>query len=278
MAIKLNPFSTANEASPADVLAKRVRGFQSGFARRHREQFRDLVRYGQKPVRLFISCADSRIVPDALTGSKPGENFSVRVVGNIVPPYDLHHPDVAVGSAIEYAVKVLEVKEIIVCGHSHCGACEALITGHRLDLSLTHRWLEHGLPVLRAIESQLMASGHELGQLLNNSGTRNEILRATERSLVVQQLQNLLSYPFVAQRVREGELNLHGWYYEIESGQVEQYDDESLSFLPVAQAAKAAAERQAAKGAAPGESVSLTGASERTGHNSLHGDLPRPSK
>jgi carbonic anhydrase len=230
------PPADAALKSPVDGLAKRVRAFQRGFARQHQKELSDLVRYGQKPTRLFISCADSRIVPDALTGSKPGENFSVRVVGNIVPPYDLAHPDVAVGSAVEYAVKVLGIEEIIVCGHSHCGACAALITGNSPELVLTHRWLEHGLPVRKAIETQLEAGGLYLGQVLASHDSRNEVFRAAERAMVVSQLKNLRSYPFVEELVAKGELRVRGWYYEIEKGLVEQYDAKSLSFVPVAQA------------------------------------------
>ena len=231
------------DASPSDALAKRVRKFQNGFARRHREQYHDLVRHGQKPTRLFISCADSRIIPDALTGSKPGENFSVRVVGNIVPPYDLQRPDAAVGSAIEYSIKVLGIEEVIVCGHSHCGACAALMTGQGKHLTLAHRWLEHGLPVRRAIESQIESGGRSLSQLLSNHASRDEVFRAAERAMVVQQVRNLRSYPFVDELVASGDLRLRGWYYEIESGQVDQYDGRSLSFVPVAEAPTARAAR-----------------------------------
>lgn len=230
------PADRAEDHQGIDALVKRVRGFQRGFWKRHRQQFQTLVRHGQKPTRLFISCADSRIVPDALTGALPGENFSVRVVGNIVPPYDAQLADVAVGSALEYAVHVLGIEEVVVCGHSHCGACAALVTGQMPELAITHRWLEHGHVVRNAIEKQVLASGRDMRKMLASHDSRNEIFRATERAMVVQQLKNLRSYPFVDQRVRAGDLRLRGWYYEIETGAVDQYDSPSLSFVPLADA------------------------------------------
>ncbi|GAA2807575.1 carbonic anhydrase [Crossiella cryophila] len=156
---------------------------------------------GQQPTALFITCADSRIVPAAITGAEPGSLFELRTAGNVIPEY---RPDECSSemATIEFAVVGLRVPEIIVCGHSHCGAVSAL-HGAALDHLPTMRgWLSrhHRLPeAITSIDPALRAEGQQ--HLLN-------------------QLRALETYPFIQDRVRAGELRVHGWFYDIETGDV----------------------------------------------------------
>jgi len=184
------------------------------------ERFKKLVEDGQDPKALFIGCSDSRVVPELITNSKPGDLFITRNIGNFVPPFK---PDVdyhATASAIEYAVSALGVSDIIVCGHSECGAINALFKNLEPNDENLHtiKWLELGENAKRS------------SQLLPKGVSKKEILDYTERVSVILQLDNLLSYPAVKRRVEEGNLFLHGWHYDIKNGKIEYYDEEAYEF------------------------------------------------
>jgi carbonic anhydrase len=217
-----------------DSLIKGVAKFRRGYFRKNREKFVDLVRNGQKPSTLFITCADSRVIPHAITHTDPGDLFVVRNVGNMVPPYEQGQDCTSTGAGVEYAVSVLGVSEIVVCGHSHCGACAALYQpGPDDDLALTQKWLAQGQQVRDLILDQAAAEYDNVTPIFRSRAEREQVLRATEKAMVVQHLANLLTYPAVARRVAEGSLSLHGWYYVIERGVVEYYDAQRLAFLPL---------------------------------------------
>lgn len=183
--------------------------------------FDDLVENGQKPQILFIGCSDSRVVPDLIVDSEPGDMFILRNIGNFVPPYKNDTDFHGSSAAIEYAVSVLEVKDIIICGHSHCGACAALYKDLSDEPHLVHvnKWLELGK---KAKEYTLLA--------VDDKNNKEKILRTTEKISIKHQLENLLTYPEVYRRVKDGLLDIHGWYYKIEDGSIEYYDGESYSF------------------------------------------------
>ena len=183
--------------------------------------FEDLITNGQKPKILFIGCSDSRVVQDLIVDSKPGDMFILRNIGNFVPPYKSDNDFHASSAAIEYAVSVLEVKDIIICGHSHCGACASLYKDLSNEPHLQHvkKWLELGY---KAKEYTLLATPDK-----NN---KEQILRTTEKISVKHQLENLLTYPEIFRKVKAGELDIHGWYYKIEDGTIEYYDGESCEF------------------------------------------------
>lgn len=187
-------------------------------------KFDDLVENGQNPQILFIGCSDSRVVPDLILNSKPGDMFILRNIGNFVPPYkndDDFHGSTA---AIEYAVSVLKVKDIIICGHSHCGACAALYQDLSDETHLVHvkKWLELGK---KAKEYTLLANP--------DKSDMGRIYRMTEKISIKHQLENLLTYPEVYRKVKSGELDIHGWYYKIEDGSIEYYDGNNGDFLPI---------------------------------------------
>ena len=183
--------------------------------------FEKLAR-GQTPETLFITCSDSRIDPNLLTRSKPGELFILRNAGNIVPP----HSTAAGGEAatIEFAVAGLGVKDIIVCGHSHCGAMRGLLEPESVAAlpALSH-WLTHAETTRRIVRDNY---GHLAGDLL---------LTATVEENVLVQLENLRTLPAVASRLVKGDLHLHGWVYKIETGEVFAYDTAAGQFVPLAE-------------------------------------------
>ncbi|MFC9622510.1 bifunctional SulP family inorganic anion transporter/carbonic anhydrase [Streptomyces sp. NPDC056930] len=190
--------------------------FQRNTAPLVREELARLAREGQRPSQLFITCADSRLVTSMITASGPGDLFTVRNIGNLVPPPDAESSDDSVGAAIEYAVEVLKVESITVCGHSGCGAMQALL-GARPDpdtpLSSLWRWLRHGLPSLERMRSRHHAWARISGRLPADAV---EQLCLTN---VVQQLDHLRAHGSVARRLAEGTLQLHGMYFHVGEAQ-----------------------------------------------------------
>jgi carbonic anhydrase len=185
----------------------------------HRELFQELGR-SQKPHTLFIGCSDSRIDPNLITGSLPGELFIIRNVANIVPPYRVTEEYVGTTSAIEYAVMELGVDSIVVCGHSNCGGCEALNwPAEKFErVPNVRRWLEISAEVKGRVERQMV------------EGTPEEREWLTEQINILVQMRNLLSYPYIREQYDKGALNLLGWYYIIETGEVLNFNDQTKLF------------------------------------------------
>jgi carbonic anhydrase len=173
---------------------------------KYREHYERLVAEGQRPGTLFIGCCDSRVVPDVITDSAPGELFVARNVGNFVPPFTPDADFHGTSAAIEFATVVLGVTDIVVCGHSHCGAIRALYEPLPQDTPHIARWLELGREAM--VEGELS----------------DALLRMTEQRSVVLQLARLMTFPMVSERVDAGTLSLHGWHYVIESGRVAVLD------------------------------------------------------
>lgn len=174
----------------------------------------------QNPRAMFITCADSRIVPELITQSSPGDLFVTRNVGNVVPPYGQMNGGVS--TAIEYAVMALGVKHIIICGHSDCGAMKAVLNPQPLERMPTVKaWLRHAEVARTVVEENAQCEcGHSHLSLL------------TEEN-VVAQLNHLLTHPSVAARVVNGQLFIHGWVYNIETSEIVAYDAEQGRFLPL---------------------------------------------
>jgi carbonic anhydrase len=202
-----------------DELLERLRRFQQDAFPTQRSLFRHLVDEGQHPLTLFIGCSDSRLVPYLLTGTGPGELFLVRNVGAFVPPYDQSKGFHGTAAAIEFAVLNLDVKRIIVCGHSHCGAIRALYGDVPAAAQNLAQWLELGREAVLPVA--------EPGP---------EALRRTEQRAIVLQLERLMDYPMVRDRVEAGTLTLHGWHYVIEDGEVHVFDVQRGGFVPASQA------------------------------------------
>ena len=174
------------------------------------EEFAKLAE-GQSPQVLFITCSDSRVVPALITGARPGELFELRTAGNIVPPYASEHPT-SEAATIEYAVEVLGVADIVVCGHSHCGAVGALVRGDDLTaVPAVRDWLAHSAP-------------------RPEGAVEDPTVTEAVQSHVLTQLLRLRSYPCVARRLTSGQLRLHGWFYEVHTGSVLTHDVSSDTY------------------------------------------------
>ncbi|MBE0598890.1 MAG: carbonic anhydrase [Desulfuromonadales bacterium] len=207
-----------------EKLFKGIVEFQQEDFERHRDLFRQLGRR-QKPHTLFIGCSDSRVVPNLITKTHPGELFVVRNIANIVPPYRVTEEYVSTTSAVEYAVLALGVDTIVVCGHSNCGGCASL---HASSEELNHlphvrKWLEVSREVPGRVARRLAGV---------DSPEAREWL--TEQINVTVQMRNLLTYPYVAEKFERDELRILGWHYIIETGEIYNYNPQTLRFELIA--------------------------------------------
>lgn len=175
----------------------------------------------QHPHTLFIVCSNSRIDPNLISGSLPGELFVVRNIGNLVPTYKESPQHVATAAAIEYAVVFLKVQRIIVCGHSDCECCMSdsqNLEAELCDLPLTRRWLE-----LRQT-----LGDHIRNKVLHVNLDERSCLKEQEN--ILQQLDHLMTYPFIKKRVEKGTLQISGWHYRLEANQIYVYNRETDTF------------------------------------------------
>lgn len=201
-------------------LIGRVFSFEKQVFPNQKALYSKLAHDGQSPKALMISCADSRIVPEHIMQAQPGDLFVCRNAGNIVPPHSTHNGGVS--STVEYAVAALGVSDIIVCGHSDCGAMKALVNPEMLDgMPNVAAWLRHS----HAAKCVVDASYPDM------DGTA--AVRAASLENVVVQLGHLRTHPSVAARVARGEIALHGWFVDIHAGQVLGLDGESGRFVPI---------------------------------------------
>jgi carbonic anhydrase len=206
-----------------ETLAKSHQKFKEEYGKKYSNLFKELVENGQSPKTLFISCSDSRVVPNLITLTKPGDLFIARNIGNFVPPFDPDSEASATPAAIEYALSVLKVDNVIVCGHTDCGACKSLHQEIPNDIEMTHikKWLKFGES---AKEQALAYVGKEDAKAL---------YAATEKFNIIDQLKNLLTYPAVKRRIEEGNLLVQGWYYHLDNGDLEYFDPIQHQFVPI---------------------------------------------
>ena len=192
----------------------------------YRKLFRKLSQEGQNPHTLFITCSDSRVLAELITQSKPGDLFVVKNIGNIVPPASAKGDTNSTAAAIEFAVANLRVNDIVVCGHSQCGAIAALLGRSPVTDLMPHLrdWLNLAAPVLETLKK-------EYTHLQNPN--EQETAAAVEN--VLFSLDNLHSYPCVQERLMDGSLRLHGWFFEIATAELFAYDPEARQFAPLVQ-------------------------------------------
>lgn len=192
--------------------------FQRDVFPARRELFRQLAA-SQTPRTLFIACSDSRMVPELVTQREPGDLFVIRNAGNIVPSFGPEPGGVS--ASVEYAVAVLGVTDIVICGHSDCGAMSAVATCQCLDhLPAVANWLRYADAAKLVNEAREHASEHAR-------------IDSMVRENVVAQLDNLRTHPSVALGIAQGRLNLHGWVYDIESGLIDTLDATGRRFVPL---------------------------------------------
>ncbi len=199
--------------------------FQSEIFGTHQKLF-DKLSSGQNPEALFITCSDSRIAPNLLTQTSPGDLFILRNAGNIVPPYGDGHSSEA--ATIEFAISGLGVKHIIVCGHTLCGAMKGLITPSLLETMPSVRsWLSHAEATRRVIDENY-------GQL----SAEAKLTAATEEN-VLAQVENLRTHPSVRAAMSRGELAVYAWVYKIQTGEVFHFEHERGQFSLIGDGMKA---------------------------------------
>lgn len=198
------------------IMQKLVKGlhvFKAGYFAKHQQLFEQLATTGQSPETLFITCCDSRVVPTLITQASPGELFIVRNIGNIIPGPDLPG---GTSAAIEYAVEVLKVENIIVCGHTQCGAMEAVLDpGKVANLPSVRRWIARADRVREVISERYAHLSQDA-----------RLTAAVEENVLVQ-LENLRDFPFIAERLDAGRLHLSGWVYHIGRGEIYDYDPDA---------------------------------------------------
>jgi carbonic anhydrase len=188
----------------------------------YKERFKSLAD-AQHPEELFVACSDSRVVVDLFSESEPGDLFELRNVGNMIPPAARDGHPLAAGSAgavVEYAVAVLGVRDIVVLGHSECGAMKAIAGKSNAPSSTMnlHDWLRHGDDALARLRRD--------GPLDPSLAFHNQLSQAN----VLQQLENVRTYGCCAQAIERGELHLHGWWFDVPTADVYAFDDEARCF------------------------------------------------
>ncbi|AGC46522.1 carbonic anhydrase [Myxococcus stipitatus DSM 14675] len=208
-------------------MKKLIRGlldFQLKGRPAYRETFARLAN-GQNPDCLFISCSDSRMVPNLLVTTDPGDLFVVRNVGNLIPPSDtkgVSMGDQSEAAALEFSLSNLEVEDLVICGHSSCGAMKAVLAGGEVPGAPNlQAWLKHGQEALRVLNA-----GSTVGEGLAEYDRLSQLN-------VLQQLQHVSSYPLVKERVAAGKLRLHGWWFDIASAQVHVWRPGHGRFVPM---------------------------------------------
>lgn len=204
-----------------DPIVDGVARFRTTAFQSKRSLYERLATHGQEPKALFISCSDSRVVPEFITQSEPGDMFVTRNAGNVVPPFGEMFGGVT--AAIEYAVVGLGVEHIVVCGHSDCGAMKALLHPEALaEMPNVAAWLGH------------CKCAHNVFRRVHQGKMNDkEAVRLLAMENVVAQLTHLRTHPCVAERIATGDLSLHGWFFEIESGTVFAMDGKTGAFSPV---------------------------------------------
>lgn len=208
-------------------LLEGVHRFQQREFGKYKQVFRRLSREGQKPHTLFITCADSRVVAELITQSKPGDLFVIKNIGNIVPPPDPEGACSSTGAGIEFAVEVLGVSDIVVCGHSQCGAISALMQPVPQTAELKHlrRWVSLANPVKEIIERDY-----------KHLKAEPERIRAAEEENVLFSIERLHAYDCVSKRLQEGSLRLHAWFFKIASAELFAYEPEHRQFQLITEA------------------------------------------
>jgi carbonic anhydrase len=201
-----------------------IHRFRKRYRTEHWKLFERLAKHGQQPEALFITCCDSRVDPVVIVHGQPGDLFIVKNMGNFVPPYSEDPLDgTGVAAAVEYAVEHLHVRDIIVCGHSDCGAMKALYKDRSDFAGTPHivEWLRHGERTVRVVGENYPER------------SREERLMITSEENVLVQTENLRTYPVVRKAAGDGTLHVHSWFFEIGEGQVYSYHPEKQQFEAV---------------------------------------------
>jgi carbonic anhydrase len=223
-----------------DQLLAGIKNFQARHYEQDPSHMQELVQRGQKPKVMLIACSDSRVDPAILTGARPGELFVVRNVANLAPPYELAGHYDGARAAIEYAVRDLAVDHIVVLGHAGCGGIAALLgslSGKRLARDFIGGWVSMALDACFKYilnpggREQPLTGGMEVDEV--DVGTLCQHQHLAERAAIRGSLANLATYPWIRTRLEDGTLHLHGWWFDLETGDLWWTDAGNTAFLPI---------------------------------------------
>jgi carbonic anhydrase len=208
---------------PFKKLIKGYKSFHRAYFNSGNDLYKNLVSEGQSPETLVIACSDSRTDPANVMNSQPGDLFVVRNVAAIVPPYktdSMHH---GTSAAIEFAVRTLKVKHIVVMGHSFCGGIEALahIEDFKQNYEFLPQWVGIGAPALETVQLELQDADPAVRR------------RALEQAVILVSLKNLMSFPWIREGVEQEKIQLHGWYLDISDGKLLSYDPVTEEFCDI---------------------------------------------
>ncbi len=195
--------------------------FRNNLTEESRELFAKLA-LGQKPDTLFIACSDSRVVPNLFASTNPGDLFVLRNIGNMIPPSSATQHDNGASAVIEFSIFSLNISDIIVCGHSECGAMQAL--AHGTDTQCCPHlgsWLKYGEEALKKVRNGFVISP--------GLAEHNQLSQVN----VLQQLQHIASYPFIQERIEKKQLRLHGWWFDIAQADVYCYEPDLNQFVVI---------------------------------------------
>lgn len=199
------------------------RAFKAGSFKGHEEKFAELVRQGQSPGVAVVACSDSRVDPAFVFQADPGDIFMVRNVANLVPPMEEGGKFHGTSAALEFAVKALEVPNIVVLGHAHCGGIKAMIDGEAVA-EAGYSYVPAWVSMLQAAHRRALATQPDLSEA--------EMQRVCEQNAVLVSLENLTTFPWIRERLANKTLKLHGWYFDIGTATLEIYDSAQNRFIP----------------------------------------------
>ena len=197
--------------SKPEKLIEGYKAFYQKYFQNDTSLYADLNIVGQRPKTLIVACSDSRVDPAILTQAAPGDIFIIRNVANLVPSYE-NGTKGGVGAALEFGVLSLNVEHIVVLGHSHCGGIKALVNDDVAESDFIGEWITLAAPAkARAIQKV-------------NDGSEFPMQHQCERESIVLSLENLMSFPWIKDKITEGSLHIHGWYFDITDGTLQQYN------------------------------------------------------
>jgi carbonic anhydrase len=204
-------------------LLKKFKSYKESYLEHH-EGFKQLSTQGQNPETLIITCVDSRIDPAVLFNAALGELLVVRTKANIIPAYDPLHPKEQVSAVLEFATTVLQVKNIIVMGHSHCGGIQYLMNQFQentADQSYISSWLKQLLPLKQTVLKK------------NPSAAATQLCHACEKENTIRSFEHLKTYPWIAKKLQDQNLSIYGWYFHLSHCTIEQYDPQLHHFSDI---------------------------------------------
>ena len=224
--------SSTTDRPSLEPFLKAMQNFKTRFYKDQPEMMKDLIHYGQNPKALMIACCDSRVDPALLVDAAPGDLFVVRNVANLVPPYHVDSVPDGIGTAIEYAIRDLQVGHVIVMGHAHCGGIKALLnmaSGEKLERDFIGNWIS--IAKQACLQHAATSPEDTAGKL--SLEHLKDYPYLVERAAVHGSLDNLMTYPWIKAAVEESRLELHGWWFDLESGDLWVIDQPNGNFMPV---------------------------------------------